>query len=71
METSGNKENRTYQESANAADHRNGTAAGETVQEFTAALQELNWFRYCTNVLGTKSESKQVFTLRGIAELSV
>jgi hypothetical protein len=60
METSGNKENRTYQESANAADHRNGTAAGETVQEFTAALQELNWFRYCesTNVLGTKSESK-------------
>ncbi len=31
----------------------------EAVQEFTAALQELNWFRYCesTNVLGTKSES--------------
>ena len=32
METSGKKENRTYQESANAADRRNGTAAGETVQ---------------------------------------
>jgi len=32
METSGNKENRTYQESANAADHRKGTAAEETVQ---------------------------------------
>jgi len=32
METGGHKENRTYQESANAADHRNGTAAGETVQ---------------------------------------
>jgi hypothetical protein len=31
----------------------------EAVQEFTAALQKLNWFRYCesTNVLGTKSES--------------
>ena len=32
----------------------------EAVQRFTAALQELNWFRYCesTNVLGTKSESR-------------
>jgi|SRR6516165_6846767 len=32
METSGDKENRTYQESADAADYRKGTAAGETVQ---------------------------------------
>jgi hypothetical protein len=32
----------------------------EAVQKFTAALQELNWFRYCesTNVLGTKMESR-------------
>jgi hypothetical protein len=32
----------------------------EAVQKFTAALQELNWFRYCesTNVLGTKLESR-------------
>jgi hypothetical protein len=31
----------------------------EAVQKFTAALKELNWFRYCesTNVLGTKLES--------------
>ena len=31
----------------------------EAVQKFAAALQELNWFRYCesTNVLGTKLES--------------
>ena len=31
----------------------------EAVQEFMAALQELNWFRYCegTSVLGTKLES--------------
>jgi len=32
MEAIGGKENRTYQESADAADHRKGTAAGETVQ---------------------------------------
>jgi hypothetical protein len=32
METSGDKENRTNQESADAADHRNGTATPETVQ---------------------------------------
>jgi hypothetical protein len=32
MDASGDKENRTYQESADAADHRNGTATGETVQ---------------------------------------
>jgi hypothetical protein len=32
MEASGDEENRTYQESADAADHRNGTAARETVQ---------------------------------------
>ena len=32
METGGHKENRTYQESADAADHRKSTAAGETVQ---------------------------------------
>jgi hypothetical protein len=32
MEASGDKENRTYQESADAADHRKGAAAGETVQ---------------------------------------
>ena len=32
----------------------------EAVRKFTAALQELNWFRYCesTNVLGTKLESR-------------
>ena len=31
----------------------------EAVQKYTAALKELNWFRYCesTNVLGIKSES--------------
>lgn len=31
----------------------------EAVQQYTAALRELNWFRYCesTNVLGTKWES--------------
>jgi hypothetical protein len=30
----------------------------EAVQKYTAALQELNWFRYCEsiNVLGTKME---------------
>jgi hypothetical protein len=32
METGGDKENLTYQESTDAADYRNGTAAGETVQ---------------------------------------
>ena len=32
MEASGDKKNRTYQESADATDHRKGTAAGETVQ---------------------------------------
>jgi hypothetical protein len=32
METGGPKENRTYQESSDAADHRKRTAAGETVQ---------------------------------------
>jgi hypothetical protein len=32
MEIGGDKENRTYQESANAADYRKRTAAGETVQ---------------------------------------
>jgi hypothetical protein len=32
MEISGDKENRTYQESTDAADHCKGTAAGETVQ---------------------------------------
>jgi len=32
MEASGDEENRTYQESADAADYRKGTAAGETVQ---------------------------------------
>jgi hypothetical protein len=32
METGGAKENRTYQESSDAADHRNEIAAGETVQ---------------------------------------
>jgi len=32
METGGAKENRTYQESADATDHCYGTAAGETVQ---------------------------------------
>jgi hypothetical protein len=32
----------------------------EAVQKYMAALQELNWFRYCegTNVLGTKWESQ-------------
>jgi hypothetical protein len=31
----------------------------EAVQKYMAALQELNWFRYCegTSVLGTKWES--------------
>ena len=31
----------------------------EAVQNYMAALQELNWFRYCegTSVLGTKLES--------------
>ena len=31
----------------------------EAVQQYTAVLRELNWFRYCesTNVLGTKWES--------------
>jgi hypothetical protein len=31
----------------------------EAVQNYSAALNELNWFRYCesTNVLGTKLES--------------
>jgi len=31
----------------------------EAVQKYMAALQELNWFRYCEsrNVLGTKLES--------------
>ena len=31
----------------------------DAVQKFSAALKELNWFRYCesTNVLGTKLES--------------
>jgi hypothetical protein len=30
----------------------------EAVQQYTTALKELNWFRYCesTNVLGTKWE---------------
>jgi len=32
METSGAKENRTYQESADATDHLKGTAAAEAVQ---------------------------------------
>jgi hypothetical protein len=32
MEASGDKENRTYQESVDAAGRRKGTAAGETVQ---------------------------------------
>ena len=32
METGGAKENRAYQESSDAADHRKRTAAGETVQ---------------------------------------
>ena len=32
METGGAKENRTYQESSDAADHRKRTAAGDTVQ---------------------------------------
>jgi len=32
----------------------------EAVRKFTAALQELNWFRYCesTSVLGTKLQSR-------------
>jgi hypothetical protein len=31
----------------------------ESVQKYMAALQELNWFRYCeaSTVLGTKTES--------------
>ena len=32
METGGAKENRTYQEGSDDADHRKRTAAGETVQ---------------------------------------
>jgi hypothetical protein len=32
MDASGDKENRTYQESADAADHCNGTATGKTIQ---------------------------------------
>ena len=32
VETGGDKENRTHQNSADAADYRNGTAAGETIQ---------------------------------------
>jgi hypothetical protein len=32
METGSANENRTYQESSDAADHRKRTAAGETVQ---------------------------------------
>ena len=32
METGGAKESRTYQESADAADHRNGTATGKTIR---------------------------------------
>jgi hypothetical protein len=32
METGGAKENRTYQESSDAADHCKRTAAGETVE---------------------------------------
>jgi hypothetical protein len=32
METGGDKENHTHQESADAANYRNKTAAGETVQ---------------------------------------
>jgi hypothetical protein len=32
METGGAKKNRTHQESSDAADHCNGTAAGETIQ---------------------------------------
>ena len=32
METGGAKENRTYQESSDAADYRKRTAAGETAQ---------------------------------------
>jgi hypothetical protein len=29
----------------------------EAVQKYSAALKELNWFRYCGVVLGTKLES--------------
>jgi hypothetical protein len=32
MKTGGTKENRTYEESSDDADHRKRTAAGETVQ---------------------------------------
>jgi len=32
MDASGDKENRTYQESADATDHRKGTAIAKTVQ---------------------------------------
>jgi hypothetical protein len=32
METSCDKESRTHQNSADAADYRNGTAIGETIQ---------------------------------------
>jgi hypothetical protein len=32
MDVSGDKENRTHKNSANAADHRNGTTTAKTVQ---------------------------------------
>jgi hypothetical protein len=32
METGSDKENRTHKNSADAADYRNGTATGETIQ---------------------------------------
>jgi hypothetical protein len=32
METRGDKESRAHQNSADAADHRNGAATGETIQ---------------------------------------
>jgi hypothetical protein len=40
MEIGGDKENRTYQESANAADYRKRTAAGETVQLCLMAVDD-------------------------------
>ena len=40
METGGAKENRTYQESGDAADHRKRTAAGETAQLCLMPVQD-------------------------------
>jgi hypothetical protein len=64
VETGRDKENRTNQESADAADHCNGTAAGKTIQVCLSYGRRQQRCHLTPNVIATSAQEQSMLPIQ-------